>query len=132
MPVADTDTSDPTATAAEESVRTWEAVAAFLGDPATHGLAEPVKRIDTHAAVVFLAGPLAYKIKRPVRFPFLDFSTLARRASACRREIDVDRPIAPYRARLRLRLRLPAHRRELGRCRGVRRGLNPTGAETGP
>ena len=95
MPVADTDTSDPTATAAEESVRTWEAVAAFLGDPATHGLAEPVKRIDTHAAVVFLAGPLAYKIKRPVRFPFLDFSTLARRASACRREIDVDRPIAP-------------------------------------
>lgn len=74
---------------------TWEEVAVFLADPATHGLAEPVTRIDTHAAVVFLAGPLAYKVKRPVRFPFLDFSTLERRASACRREICVDRAIAP-------------------------------------
>ena len=73
----------------------WRDVAAFLADPATHGLAEAPRRIDTHAAVVFLAGPLAYKIKRPVRFPFLDFSTPALREAACRREIAVDRPIAP-------------------------------------
>lgn len=73
----------------------WEEVVTFLGDAATHGVAEPVVRVETHAAVVFLAGRLAYKIKRPVRFPFLDFSTLERRAGACRREIDIDRPIAP-------------------------------------
>jgi len=74
---------------------TWREVADFLAAPATHGLAEPPRRIDTHAAVVFLAGGLAYKLKRPVRFPFLDFSTPALRERACRREIAVDRPIAP-------------------------------------
>lgn len=74
---------------------TWEEVTACLGRPETHGILEPVVRIDTHAAVVFLAGPLAFKIKRPVRFPFLDFSTPQKREAACRREIAVDRPIAP-------------------------------------
>ncbi len=73
----------------------WEEVAAFLERPESHGRTDPVRRIDTHAAVVFLAGPLAYKIKRPVAFPFLDFSTLQRRATACRREICIDRAIAP-------------------------------------
>jgi uncharacterized protein len=48
-----------------------EPVFAFMADPATHGGAA-VERIDTHAASVFLAGPSAYKIKRAVRFPFLD------------------------------------------------------------
>ena len=52
-----------------------EPVFAFLADPATHG-GEPVKRIDTHAASVFLAGDRALKVKRAVRFPFLDYSTL--------------------------------------------------------
>ena len=75
--------------------RVWEEVAAFLGAAETHGLDRPPIRIDTHAAVVFLAGAIAYKIKRPVRFPFLDFSTPERREAACRSEMDVDRPIAP-------------------------------------
>ncbi|MCE1234803.1 MAG: AAA family ATPase [Hyphomicrobiales bacterium] len=86
---------DAAAVDAAAGRRIWEEVAAFLGDPATHGLDEPVVRIDTHCAAVFLAGAIAYKIKRPVRFPFLDFSTLERRASFCRREICVDRAIAP-------------------------------------
>ena len=73
----------------------WDEVVGFLMDPATHRLAVPPTRIDTHAAVVVLAGPLAYKLERPVRFPFLDFSTPALREAACRREIAVDRPIAP-------------------------------------
>ena len=55
-----------------------EPVFALLADPATHGGAE-VKRIDTHAASVFLAGARAFKVKRAVRFPFLDFSTLEKR-----------------------------------------------------
>ena len=66
----------------------------FLERPATHGGA-PVKRFDTHAAAVFLAGDRALKIKRAVRFPFLDYSTLAKRQAACAAEIDVNRPYAP-------------------------------------
>ena len=49
-------------------------VFALLSDPATHGGAS-VRRIDTHAASVFLAGERAYKVKRAVRFPFLDYSS---------------------------------------------------------
>ena len=70
-----------------------EEVFAFLGNPATHGGAA-VRRIDTHAASVFLTGERAYKVKRAVRFPFLDFSTLARRKRACEAELDANRPFA--------------------------------------
>ena len=66
----------------------------FLSDPASHGGA-PVKRIDTHAALVFLTGERALKIKRAVRFPFLDFSTLRKRRAACEAEITVNRAFAP-------------------------------------
>ena len=66
----------------------------FLGDAASHGGA-PVKRIDTHAALVFLAGDRVLKIKRAVRFPFLDFSTLGKRRAACEAEIKVNRAFAP-------------------------------------
>ena len=71
-----------------------EAVFALLADPATHDGAA-VKRIDTHAASVFLAGARAFKVKRAVRFPFLDYSTLAKRESACEAELRINRPFAP-------------------------------------
>jgi hypothetical protein len=71
------------------------AVFSFLGDPATHGLSEPVKRIETHGAVVFLAGRDAYKVKRAVRYPYMDFSTLEKRQAACEHEILVNRENAP-------------------------------------
>ncbi len=71
-----------------------QAVIEFLDDPATYGGA-PVKRIDTHAATVFLAGDRAFKIKRAVRFPFLDYSTLDRRKAACAAELEVNHPYAP-------------------------------------
>jgi aminoglycoside phosphotransferase family enzyme/predicted kinase len=73
---------------------TQEPVLALLGDPATHG-GQAVRRIDTHAASVFLAGERAFKIKRAVRFPFLDFSTLEKRKAACEAELEVNRPFAP-------------------------------------
>jgi uncharacterized protein len=69
-------------------------VLAFLGNPATHG-GTPVKRIDTHAASVFLAGPRVLKTKRAVRFPFLDFSTLEKRKTACEAELKVNAAFAP-------------------------------------
>src|SRR5580700_5745319 len=73
---------------------TQEPVLALLGDPATHG-GHAVKRIDTHAASVFLAGARAFKIKRAVRLPFLDFSTLEQRKAACEAEIAVNQAFAP-------------------------------------
>lgn len=65
----------------------------FLGDPATHGGAK-VTRADTHSAVVFLAGDRVFKVKRAVRFPFLDYSTLQKRKAACQAELDINRTFA--------------------------------------
>src|SRR5947209_17751147 len=70
-----------------------EAVFAFLADPASHDGAA-VKRFDTHAACVFLAGPRVFKVKRAVRFAFLDYSTLDRRRQACEAELRINRPLA--------------------------------------
>src|ERR1700730_1964295 len=67
-------------------------VFAFLMDPATH---PDARRIDTHAASVFLEGTRALKIKRAVRFPYLDYSTLAKRKAACDEEMKINRPFAP-------------------------------------
>ena len=61
----------------------------------THGLREPVERVDTAGAVVFLAGAHVYKVKRAVEFPFMDLSTLDRRREACEAEIEVNRASAP-------------------------------------
>jgi aminoglycoside phosphotransferase family enzyme len=44
---------------------------------------------------VFLAGERVYKLKKPVRFPYLDFSTLERREVACRAELRLNRRLAP-------------------------------------
>ncbi len=72
-----------------------EAVFRFLADPKTHGLSEPVERIDTAGAVVFLAAADVYKVKRAVKFPFMDLSTLDKRREACKAEIEVNREFAP-------------------------------------
>lgn len=55
----------------------------------------PERRIDTHGAVVFLCRERAYKLKRAVKFPYMDFSTEGRRAAMCAAEIDVNRRSAP-------------------------------------
>jgi uncharacterized protein len=78
-----------------EPVESQEAVFRFLADPRTHGLTGSVGRVDTAGAVVFLAGPDVYKVKRAVRFPFMDFSTLDKRRQACEAEIAVNRDNAP-------------------------------------
>jgi aminoglycoside phosphotransferase family enzyme/predicted kinase len=55
----------------------------------------PAKRIDTHGAVVFLSGDRAYKLKRAVKFPYMDFSTAERRRAMCEAEVEINRPMAP-------------------------------------
>jgi aminoglycoside phosphotransferase family enzyme/predicted kinase len=69
-------------------------VVEFLAAPATHG-GLPVERIETHASVVFLAGARALKLKRAVRYDYLDFSTIARRQAMCEAELRLNRRMAP-------------------------------------
>jgi len=60
--------------------------------------AQPVTgviRRETHMSCVFLAGDRVYKLKKPVRFPYLDFSNLGRREGACRAELRLNRRLAP-------------------------------------
>ncbi|MEZ6109293.1 MAG: AAA family ATPase [Pirellulaceae bacterium] len=54
-----------------------------------------VRLHETHISRVFLAGDLAYKIKKPVRFEFLDYSTIEWRQACCERELQVNRLFAP-------------------------------------
>jgi uncharacterized protein len=79
------------------SATTQDSVFALLSDPASYGLpgAAKIGRHQTHAAIVFLAGDLALKVKRAVRYPFLDFSALDKRKVACEAELVVNRKFAP-------------------------------------
>lgn len=79
-------------------------VIAFLSRPDTWGLpgssvsssvGNSVKRVETHASVVFLAGERAFKLKRSVRFPYLDFSTAAKRRRFCEAEVSINQRTAP-------------------------------------
>ena len=56
---------------------------------------QPVRLVETHISWVLLADALAYKIKKPVRLPFLDFSTLAARRRYCDEELRLNRRLAP-------------------------------------
>ena len=68
----------------------------FLQNPGSYGVAdEPVTRIDTHCAIIFLIGERAFKLKKSVRYPYLDFSTPAKRRAACEAELELNRPAAP-------------------------------------
>jgi uncharacterized protein len=56
---------------------------------------EPVRMIETHISWVLLARTTAYKLKKPVRLPFLDFTTLAARRRFCEEEVRLNRRLAP-------------------------------------
>lgn len=57
--------------------------------------AQAVRLIETHISWVLLADTLAYKLKKPVRLPFLDFSTLALRRHFCEEELRLNGRLAP-------------------------------------
>ncbi len=72
------------------------ALLAFLRDPASYPhRPREVAEIHTHASLVFVVPPFVYKIKKPVDFGFLDFSTLGRRLHFCQREVDLNKRLAP-------------------------------------
>jgi aminoglycoside phosphotransferase family enzyme/predicted kinase len=70
-------------------------VLAYLGSAAAHGLATAPLRIDTHCSVIFLADRNVYKIKRAIKLPFLDYSTLEKRRHFCEREFAINHALAP-------------------------------------
>ena len=57
--------------------------------------AESVQPVQTHVSWVLLSGRFAYKIKRPVRYPFVDLRSAERRAFLCREELRLNRRFAP-------------------------------------
>lgn len=57
--------------------------------------AQPIQLIETHISYVLLTGDYAYKLKKPVKLPFLDFSTLERRKHFCDVELELNRRLAP-------------------------------------
>ena len=72
------------------------AVIDFLSKASSYGAAtEPVDIVETHVSLLFLVGDRAYKLKRAVKLPYLDFSTAEQRRVACEAELALNRRTAP-------------------------------------
>lgn len=56
---------------------------------------QTVDVLQTHISYIFIAGDYVYKVKKPVNFGFLDFTTLARRKFYCEEELRLNRRLAP-------------------------------------
>ncbi len=82
------------ADAARVPVPTADKVRFLSGTSAYPHSPQDVTLVETHMSFVFLAGERAYKLKKPVRFPFLDFSTLHAREVNCREELRLNRRLA--------------------------------------
>lgn len=68
----------------------------FLSGPeAFGGGAEKIERVETYISVVFVVGDRVFKLKRAVRFSYLDFSTPELRRAACEAEVMINRRTAP-------------------------------------
>ncbi len=72
-----------------------EQVAQLLTPAAYPHPVEEVELAETHISWVLLTGEFAYKIRKPVRFGFVDFSTLDKRLADCRRELELNRAMSP-------------------------------------
>lgn len=60
-----------------------------------HAVHEPIRVAETHISWVLLTGEFAYKVKKPIRLSFLDYSTLERRRVLCEEELRLNRRLAP-------------------------------------
>lgn len=68
----------------------------FLSDPAAYaGATRRVEPRETHMSWVFLTDRRVYKLKKPLRRPFLDFTTIDRRRHFCEEELRLNRRLAP-------------------------------------
>ena len=77
-------------------METREQLTRFLMDPASYPhRPRTVRLVQTHASLVFIAPPFVFKVKKPVSFGFLDFSTLEKRRRFCEREVALNRRLSP-------------------------------------
>ncbi len=81
--------------AAEPALAHQELVRQLLSPSAYSAAPGEVRLLQTHVSSLFFAGDYVYKVKRPVNYGFLDYSTLARRKRFCRLEVALNRPMAP-------------------------------------
>ncbi|MDO8958472.1 MAG: AAA family ATPase [Rhodocyclaceae bacterium] len=65
--------------------------------PFIQALPDPtrVEVVETHISWVLLAGEFAWKVKKPIKLPFLDYSTVALRRACCEEELRLNRRFAP-------------------------------------
>jgi aminoglycoside phosphotransferase family enzyme/predicted kinase len=78
------------------TVADQSAVIAFLSDGASYGMVgTTVDRVTTHCSMIFLVGDRAFKLKRAVKYSYLDYSTLRQRERYCRAELALNRRTAP-------------------------------------
>src|SRR5262245_41241371 len=78
------------------SITTQEQLLPFLLNPRAYPhRPRRVRLIQTHSSFVFIAPPFDFKIKKPVNFGFLDFSTLDKRRHLCEREVELNRRLCP-------------------------------------
>lgn len=85
-----------TGDAENDSISALARKVAFLSQPESYTPApDRLQARETHMSWVFMNGARVYKLKKPVRFPYLDFSTLARRRAACLAEANLNRRLAP-------------------------------------
>ncbi|WP_390913759.1 AAA family ATPase [Pseudosulfitobacter sp. SM2401] len=82
-------------TQTSQSFEKQDEVIAFLSSGDTHPGGAPVDVVQTHGAIIFLAGDVALKIKRAVCYDYMDLSTLDLREKMIRRELALNQPIAP-------------------------------------
>jgi aminoglycoside phosphotransferase family enzyme/predicted kinase len=68
----------------------------LLSKAEAYGGSGQVKVLQTHISAVFLVGEYVYKVKKPVKLGFLDFSTLERRRHFCDEEVRLNRRLAPH------------------------------------
>jgi len=97
-PRQSTITSDVNPVGDADPVKGFEPVIRALLKPGAypHPVAD-LQLLETHLSWVILTGPYAYKIKKPVAFGFVDFSTEALRSQACREELRLNRRLSPQR-----------------------------------
>lgn len=80
---------------AQDGSPSLEQKVAFLRSAASHRGVEEVEVKETRMAWVFLAGDHVYKMKKPVRYPYLDYSTTEKRRRICETELGLNRRLAP-------------------------------------
>jgi len=88
--------SKGTITPVSDSIVVQEQLLPFLLNPESYPhRPQQVRLVQTHSSFVFLASPFVYKIKKPVNFGFLNFSTLEKRRHFCEREVTLNRRLSP-------------------------------------